>query len=146
MFPDLCWNIVLQQNPLAAFSQPRKFDSQFSYILLWIPSSEEEWKRGSTTTFSPGKKDDNILLKVSQHLCAQCQPQNESEKARKQLWVLKIIIIVFFFKSLTIHELMKELFYYPCQFSTLKTKLTGKSRVMQTLNIFFLLQVQNTVG
>lgn len=76
-FPDLCWNIVLQRNPLAAFSQPRKFHSQFSHILLWIPGSERERKRGSTTKFFPRKKDGNIVL---QHLktCTQCQPEKKN--------------------------------------------------------------------
>lgn len=53
----------------------------------------------------------------------------------------------FFFSFFQILELMKVLLFYPHKFSTLQTKLAGKSRAMQNTGHFFsLLQLQNTVG
>lgn len=126
---------------LDAFSQPRKLYSQFLHILHCISVSEKERKRSPTTKFHSRKKDANIFLAVSQHLCAQRQPENRSEKVHRHLPPLKMLSFSWkwFFppkKSLTIHELMKELFIYPHQLSTLKTKLAGKPRAMQTLDFF----------
>lgn len=44
----------------------------------------------------------------------------------------------FFFSFFQMLELMKVLLFYPHKFSTLQTKLAGKSRAMQALDIFFL--------
>lgn len=76
--------------------------------------------------------------------CAPSASQKREVKGTQTLISLENGSPLFFFflpKTLTTHKLMKELLFYPHQFSTLKTKLAGKSRAMQALDIFALLQV-----
>lgn len=138
-FPDLCWNIVLRQNPLAASSQPRKLHSQFSHILLWIPGSDRERKRGSTAIFFPRKKDGNIVL---QHLktCTQGQPEEKNWKGTQTLTSFENYYFYFFFpKCLSLWR-----YYYFIHMNFQQTKLAGKSRAMQTLDNFFFASTPKT--
>lgn len=139
-FPDLCWNIVLRQNLLAASSQPRKLHSQFSHILLWIPGSDRERKRGSTAIFFPRKKDGNIVL---QHLktCTQGQPEEKNWKGTQTLTSFEI----FFFFFPQMFELMKVLLFYPHEFSTNKISWQIKSYA-NTGQFFLCFNSKNTVG